>query len=213
MLEARYAIRHSIALLGEIGYQSEAFSGTNPITIEDAIWSVGPTGLKPQLHHHRPLRPSRRLQFLQPERGRGRSVCAQTFRDLQRLHRTIANGGAGPAGNHDHRSAGQSRRQPDRRAGRVDQLRSSAYPTRSTGCGWARPRSGTLLGAGHRHRFPRHGSSRSPSPPPATPSTSPPAPASMPSVQLGARILAAYHRRRDGAVRLGRLTPNSGQRR
>lgn len=40
-LEVRYAITHSIALLGEIGYQSESFSGTNPINIEDAIWSVG----------------------------------------------------------------------------------------------------------------------------------------------------------------------------
>lgn len=40
-LETRYAIRHSIALLGEIGYQNEAFSGSNPITIDDAIWSVG----------------------------------------------------------------------------------------------------------------------------------------------------------------------------
>lgn len=40
-LEMRYAIRHSIALLGEIGYQSESFSGTNPINIEDAVWSVG----------------------------------------------------------------------------------------------------------------------------------------------------------------------------
>lgn len=40
-LEMRYAIRPSIAILGEIGYQSEAFSGTNPINIEDVIWSVG----------------------------------------------------------------------------------------------------------------------------------------------------------------------------
>lgn len=40
-LEMRYAILRSVAVLGEIGYQNEEFSGTNPISINDAIWSVG----------------------------------------------------------------------------------------------------------------------------------------------------------------------------
>lgn len=40
-LEARYAILRSVALLGEIGYENQQYAGTNPLTIEDAIWSVG----------------------------------------------------------------------------------------------------------------------------------------------------------------------------
>jgi uncharacterized protein (PEP-CTERM system associated) len=40
-LETRYAILRSVALLGEIGYENQEYSGTNPFTISDAIWSVG----------------------------------------------------------------------------------------------------------------------------------------------------------------------------
>src|SRR5262249_3944442 len=40
-LEARYAILRSVAVLGEIGYENEQYAGTNPISIDDAIWSVG----------------------------------------------------------------------------------------------------------------------------------------------------------------------------
>ena len=39
--ETRYAILRSVALLGEIGYENQEYSGTNPFTISDAIWSVG----------------------------------------------------------------------------------------------------------------------------------------------------------------------------
>ena len=39
--EARYAILRSVAVLGEIGYESQQYSGTSPINISDAIWSVG----------------------------------------------------------------------------------------------------------------------------------------------------------------------------
>ncbi|SEP50588.1 uncharacterized protein, PEP-CTERM system associated [Rhodospirillales bacterium URHD0017] len=40
-LETRYAILHSVALLGEIGYENQEYSGTNPFSISDAVWSVG----------------------------------------------------------------------------------------------------------------------------------------------------------------------------
>ncbi len=40
-LETRYAILRSVALLGEIGYENQEYSGTNPFSISDAIWSVG----------------------------------------------------------------------------------------------------------------------------------------------------------------------------
>ena len=40
-LEMRYAVLRSVALLGEIGYEDQAYSGTNPYSISDAIWSVG----------------------------------------------------------------------------------------------------------------------------------------------------------------------------
>lgn len=40
-LETRYAILRSVALLGEIGYENQEYSGTNPFVISDAIWSVG----------------------------------------------------------------------------------------------------------------------------------------------------------------------------
>jgi uncharacterized protein (PEP-CTERM system associated) len=40
-LETRYAILRSVAVLGEIGYESLAYSGTNPGSIQDAIWSFG----------------------------------------------------------------------------------------------------------------------------------------------------------------------------
>jgi len=40
-LETRYAILRSVALLGEIGYENQAYSGTNPVNISDAVWSVG----------------------------------------------------------------------------------------------------------------------------------------------------------------------------
>jgi len=40
-LEARYAILRSIALIGDIGYENQQYAGTNPIKIDDAIWSVG----------------------------------------------------------------------------------------------------------------------------------------------------------------------------
>ena len=41
VLETRYAILRSVALLGEIGYENQEYSGTNPFSISDAIWSVG----------------------------------------------------------------------------------------------------------------------------------------------------------------------------
>jgi uncharacterized protein (PEP-CTERM system associated) len=40
-LEARYAILRSVAVLGEIGYENQQYSGTNPFGVQDAIWSVG----------------------------------------------------------------------------------------------------------------------------------------------------------------------------
>jgi uncharacterized protein (PEP-CTERM system associated) len=40
-LETRYAVLRSVALLGEIGYENQEYSGTNPFGISDAIWSVG----------------------------------------------------------------------------------------------------------------------------------------------------------------------------
>jgi uncharacterized protein (PEP-CTERM system associated) len=40
-LETRYAILRSVALLGEIGYENQEYSGTSPFSISDAIWSVG----------------------------------------------------------------------------------------------------------------------------------------------------------------------------
>jgi uncharacterized protein (PEP-CTERM system associated) len=40
-LETRYAVLRSVAVLGEIGYESLAYSGTNPGSIQDAIWSIG----------------------------------------------------------------------------------------------------------------------------------------------------------------------------
>ncbi|HEY2255556.1 MAG TPA: TIGR03016 family PEP-CTERM system-associated outer membrane protein [Variovorax sp.] len=40
-LETRYAILRSVALLGEIGYENQEYSGTNPFSISDAIWSIG----------------------------------------------------------------------------------------------------------------------------------------------------------------------------
>jgi len=41
VLETRYAILRSVALLGEIGYENQAYSGTSPFSISDAVWSVG----------------------------------------------------------------------------------------------------------------------------------------------------------------------------
>src|SRR5262249_45159316 len=40
-LEARYAILPSVAVLGEIGYENLEYAGTNPGSINDAIWSAG----------------------------------------------------------------------------------------------------------------------------------------------------------------------------
>ncbi|HKU93790.1 MAG TPA: TIGR03016 family PEP-CTERM system-associated outer membrane protein [Vineibacter sp.] len=40
-LETRYAILRNVALLGEIGYESLRYAGTNPHSIQDPIWSVG----------------------------------------------------------------------------------------------------------------------------------------------------------------------------
>jgi len=40
-LGARYAILRSIALLADVGYENQLYAGTNPFSIEDAIWSVG----------------------------------------------------------------------------------------------------------------------------------------------------------------------------
>jgi len=40
-LEARYAILPSVAVLGEIGYENQQYGGTSPLSIDDAIWSVG----------------------------------------------------------------------------------------------------------------------------------------------------------------------------
>ncbi|HTE80608.1 MAG TPA: hypothetical protein VK634_07960, partial [Reyranella sp.] len=40
-LGARYAILRSVAVLGDIGYENQQYAGTNPVSIEDAIWSVG----------------------------------------------------------------------------------------------------------------------------------------------------------------------------
>ena len=40
-LETRYAILRSVAVLGEIGYENQEYSGTSPFSISDAIWSVG----------------------------------------------------------------------------------------------------------------------------------------------------------------------------
>jgi uncharacterized protein (PEP-CTERM system associated) len=40
-LEARYAVLRSVAVLGEIGYENQQYAGTSPISIDDAIWSVG----------------------------------------------------------------------------------------------------------------------------------------------------------------------------
>lgn len=40
-LEARYAILRSVAVLGEIGYENQQYSGTNPYSLSDAIWSAG----------------------------------------------------------------------------------------------------------------------------------------------------------------------------
>ena len=40
-LGARYAILRSVAVVGDIGYENQQYAGTNPISIEDAIWSVG----------------------------------------------------------------------------------------------------------------------------------------------------------------------------
>ena len=64
-LEARYAILRSVAVLGEIGYENQEYSGTNPFSISDAIWSVG-LRLTPRpdsiviIRYGRP----KRLQFL-----------------------------------------------------------------------------------------------------------------------------------------------------
>src|SRR5262249_3921908 len=40
-LEARYAILPSVTVLREIGYEDLAYAGTNPGSINDAIWSAG----------------------------------------------------------------------------------------------------------------------------------------------------------------------------
>ncbi len=40
-LGVRYAILRSIAVLGDIGYENQQYAGTNPINIDDAVWSVG----------------------------------------------------------------------------------------------------------------------------------------------------------------------------
>jgi uncharacterized protein (PEP-CTERM system associated) len=40
-LGARYTIIRSVAVLGDIGYENQQYSGTNPVSIDDAIWSVG----------------------------------------------------------------------------------------------------------------------------------------------------------------------------
>ncbi|WP_219762138.1 TIGR03016 family PEP-CTERM system-associated outer membrane protein [Roseomonas alba] len=40
-VEARYSILPTVALLGEVGYESIEYGGTNPGTIDGATWSVG----------------------------------------------------------------------------------------------------------------------------------------------------------------------------
>jgi uncharacterized protein (PEP-CTERM system associated) len=40
-LGARYAILRSVAVLGDIGYENQKYAGTNPVNIDDAVWSVG----------------------------------------------------------------------------------------------------------------------------------------------------------------------------
>ncbi len=40
-LGARYAILRSVAVVGDIGYENQYYGGTDPISIEDAVWSVG----------------------------------------------------------------------------------------------------------------------------------------------------------------------------
>jgi uncharacterized protein (PEP-CTERM system associated) len=40
-LEARYAILPTIAALGEVGHENLAWSGTNPYSVNDAVWSAG----------------------------------------------------------------------------------------------------------------------------------------------------------------------------
>jgi uncharacterized protein (PEP-CTERM system associated) len=40
-LGVRYAILRSVALTGDIGYENQRYAGTDPVNIDDAVWSVG----------------------------------------------------------------------------------------------------------------------------------------------------------------------------
>ena len=87
------------------------------------IWSVGlrltpsPDSIVIVRYGHR-----ERIQFLQPECGRGPRRAHQPFCHLQRHSRHVADPGPGSARHHHHRCARQHGGQPVRRAGRADQL-------------------------------------------------------------------------------------------
>ena len=102
--------------------RTSEYAGTNPLSIEDAIWSVG-LRLTPRpdsiiiVRYGRP----QRLQLVHPECGRGARRAHRTLRHLQRHSRHVADPGPGPARNHHHRCARQPGGQPVRCAGRADQ--------------------------------------------------------------------------------------------
>ena len=108
-LETRYAILRSVALLGEIGYENQAYSGTNPVNISDAVWSVGlRLTPRPRCHRGCQIWPPKRLQFLLPECGRSPWWADRSFRHLPGNARHDAHPGTGSARDHHGRCAWKS---------------------------------------------------------------------------------------------------------